>query len=204
MQHYTCGDTSLWDEWTHERFQDACAELARAFGESAERGEALEKQLGIYYNGGVGVAFGGNAAVCRVPETVFLDAQHCIWASGGVAQFELNQLLREAETRGVQLGAAQEFAQLVVPAGGKRWTRDLAERVVRADNAHMKAFAAEMLLLTSIMVAFADAALEEVMPAHVASLRFLYTVQVLVFLGMACSLIWSCSRSSSPLIMICF
>ena len=47
----------------------------------------------------------------------------------------------------------------------------------------MKAFAVEMLLLTSIMVAFADAALEEVMPAHVVSLRFLHTVQVLVFLG---------------------
>ena len=121
--------------------------------------------------------------MCRIPETVFLDAQHCIWASGDVAQFELNQLLREAETRGVQLGAAQEFAQLVIPAGGQRWTRDLAERFVRARNAHMKGFAAEMLLLTSIMVAFADAALEEVMPAHVASLRFLYTVQVLVFLG---------------------
>ena len=40
-----------------------------------------------------------------------------------------------------------------------------------------------MLLITPIMVAFADAAIEEVMPAHVASLRFLFTVQVLVFLG---------------------
>ncbi len=183
MQHYSCGDTSLWDEWTHERFQDACAELARAFGESAERGQQLETQLGIYYNGGVGVAFGCNAALCRVPETMFLDAQHCIWASGGVAQFELNQLLCEAETRGVELAAVQEFLQLVVPAGGKRWTRDLAARVVRDDKAHMRAFASEMLLLTSIMVAFADAALEEVMPAHVATLRFLYTVQVMVFLG---------------------
>lgn len=76
MQHYTDGDTSLSDEWTHERFQYACAELARAFGESAERGAALEMQLGIYYNGGVGLSFGGNAAVCRAPETVLLDAQH--------------------------------------------------------------------------------------------------------------------------------
>ena len=175
MQHYMYRDTSLWDEWTHDRFQNACAELARAFAESTERGKALETQLGIFYNVGVGVAFGGNAAVCRVPETVFLDAQHCTWASGGVAQFELNQLLREAETRGVQPGAAHEFAQLVVPASGRRWpsTRPLAERVVETRNAHIKGFAVEMLLRTPIMVAFADAAIEEVMPAHVASLRFL-------------------------------
>lgn len=90
--------------------------------------------------------------------------------------------IRKAETCGVQLGAVQEFIRLVVPAGGKRWTRDLTARVVRGDTAHMGSFANELLLLTSIIVAFADSALEEAMPAQVASLRFPYTVQVLVFL----------------------
>ena len=64
MQHYTCGDTPLWDEWAHARFLDACAELARAFGESAERGAQLETQLGIYDNGGIGVACRSNVAMC--------------------------------------------------------------------------------------------------------------------------------------------
>ena len=67
MQHYICRDTSLWDEWAHERFQNACAELARAFAESTERGKALETQLGIYYNGGVGVAFRGQRSCVQSP-----------------------------------------------------------------------------------------------------------------------------------------
>ena len=41
----------------------------------------------------------------------------------------------------------------------------------------------DRLTLVSVMVAFADAVLDEIMPVHVAALRFLYTAQVIIMMG---------------------
>ena len=107
-KHFSCNDTALWDEWDHERFQAACAELTVAFAAGPEQGYLLDTHLGIYFNRGLGVPFGDNAHLCRIPECMYLDAQHSIWASGGVAQFHINQIILEAERNELQIPQMQE------------------------------------------------------------------------------------------------
>jgi hypothetical protein len=108
LQHYTCANMALWDEWTHARFQEARAELTRAFAEGPEQGALMERMLGICFNEGRGLAFGERADLYRVPETLYYDAQHCIWASGGVAQYEINQLILATQRQGLDVPAIQE------------------------------------------------------------------------------------------------
>ena len=140
-------------------------------------------QLGIYFNEGLGVPLGANAALYRVPECLYFDAQHAIWASGGVAQYEINQFLNETQQRGLQLTTTGEWLKLVRCPGNMRWKPDLARRCPGGNGTHIRGFASEMLLLVSCLVAFGDAALTDAMPAHVACLRFLYTIQVLILMG---------------------
>ena len=113
MQHYSCGGTALWDPWTSERWHDAARLVADEWGVSAERGEHMEMMLGIYHNGGRGLPYSLRAPVYRLPETVQWDAMHCIWASGGIGQYEVNQFVREVTRQGLPL--AQLEARVNTP-----------------------------------------------------------------------------------------
>ena len=107
LQHYSCGGTALWDPWTSERWHDAARLVADEWEVSAERGERMETMLGIYHNGGRGLPYSARAPLYRLPETVQWDAMHCIWASGGIGQYQVNQFVREVTHRGLPLAQVE-------------------------------------------------------------------------------------------------
>ena len=53
------------------------------------------------------------APMYRLPETVQWDAMQCIWASGGIGQYEVNQFVREVTHQGLPL--AQVEARVNTP-----------------------------------------------------------------------------------------
>ena len=68
---------------------------------------------------------------------------------------------------------------------GGRWTRALDMRIVAGPGKHIRAFADETVMFVSCLVVFADMILEPlgIMQEHVLCLRFLYTIQTMLFMG---------------------
>ena len=124
LQHYTCNDPRLWDTWTSARWHEAAALVAAEWTASPERGAQMELLLGIYHNEGLGLPYSTRAHLYRVPETVQWDAQHCIWASGGIGQYEANGFVQEAVNNGIPLDQIQDRP----PACDCSFLRDRAKK----------------------------------------------------------------------------
>ena len=90
------------------------------------------------------------------------------------------------------------FARLVAPCssiqalvravhypGVRRWTWDLARRMVGGDNKHLRGFACELLMLVPGLLVVSSMVLQptDTMGAHVMCLQMMYTIQVLILAG---------------------
>jgi hypothetical protein len=185
MVHYNCPDAEQWDPWTYERFQAACALVRAAWGAGDDRGEEIGMQLGIAFEGGFNVNFTPRAPIVRVPESICWDAQHTIWASGGVGQYEVNQFLRAVSLGGVAFQHTENFVRQVMHPWRVRWTKPLADRVLLGEATHVKAFAGETIVLVASLTALCDMVLTPaaILEPHATSMRMLFTIQCLVLLG---------------------
>ena len=107
----------------------------------------MEVMRGINYEHGLSLPFSVGASRYRVPECIYWDPMHVVWASGGIAQYEVNQLLREAASRGVAWPNLQTFIDQVsfFRRGRRGLGWNLQRRIVDNERKHMRAFAAEML-----------------------------------------------------------
>ena len=103
--------------------------------------------------------------IANLPHSIYWDWMHCLVASGGVAQHELNQLLRriadERDERGkrvMPLDMVQNFAKYVVfpKEGGFAPKLILADRLRDKPNKHIKAFAGEVLGWSVVLGLFCD------------------------------------------------
>jgi hypothetical protein len=84
---------------------------------------------------------------------------HCLVASGGVAQFQCNLVLRNLKASGISLKDVDDFAsQVIVPKTWQRLTKTFfADRYVDGEKDHIKAFASEMISVIAILGIFLDA-----------------------------------------------
>ena len=107
----------------------------------------METLLGINYEDGLSLPFSAGAARYRVPECIYWGPMHIIWASGGIAQYEVNHFLREAVSRGFAWADLQGFVDQVKVLPDKKvglsW--NLQRRCVDNARKHIRVFAAEML-----------------------------------------------------------
>ena len=184
MQHYVCSEVDRFDRYTFQRFDAVCQEIAAAWAQSPARGREAELLYSIHYNDGLSILFSPLARICRVPECVNWDAMHSIWASGGVAQYQINQFAHQMKLCGVSLADFDEFARLI-RLKGESYRMRLSSRLKRGDDAHLRAFANESLALVTCLTVFSDAVLVPagVMAEHVQCLRLLYTMQCILFMG---------------------
>ena len=188
FQHYTCQCPALFDEYTYEGFLRACETVRGAWAESAIRGREMETLLGISWLEGRALPFSDRAPLYRIPESVYWDAQHSVWASGGIAQYECNQFIQHVIGFGIIPDALQTFLRQVhLPkASGSPHIRcDVMRRLARGDGAHIRGFASELLCLVPCLVAFADMVLTpiEALTPHATCLRLLYTFQTIIMQG---------------------
>jgi len=141
--------------------------------------------MGMFHNEGMGLQFSNRRHLYRCPEKVLWDAQHSIWASGGIAQYEINQLLQQAMRDGVGMPNIQAFLRTVHLPGRPHCTLNLSQRIAPGQNTHMRAYASDMLELVEICVALGDMVLEPggMMAGHVFCLRLLHSIQCIILRG---------------------
>jgi hypothetical protein len=94
----------------------------------------------------------------RLPEAGYFDWMHILVASGGVAQFQLNQLVLVLEDHGIKACDLDEwFSLVVVPKGFTKLKKTFfQDRVVNNRKAHIRAFASELLTAIVLMGLFLD------------------------------------------------
>ena len=142
-------------------------EIVRLLREAHATGDAramkdITKQTGIKYEPR-GLLFDDNMReVAQVPRKIFWDSQHAYFASGGLAQYQCNQLVRQIIRCGWSLGELDEFAQTItLPKSAAKLPKRFFQRRIRLrDGKKFKAFAGETLSVISLLGYFCDAILK--------------------------------------------
>jgi len=160
LVHYTSPNVSAFVKQTEETLAHMARDLeSKSSGLSKARFGELEKFYGIGYNPHAILFHPRCRALAKFPDSVFWDWMHCLVASGGVAQYQCNRLLLVFRGGGLPLKDVDQFArQVSVPRTWQRLRNTFYEdRTVEGDDAHMKAFASEMLTAIAILGIFIDA-----------------------------------------------
>ena len=130
----------------------------------------LERRLGLSYGAGQGILFRPAAIVAKIPDTLFWDSMHTVYASGGVAQYECNQYAQEIIGIDISRGQLAEFKNKFTFSPGRGHLRSfvLQERIVRGNESHLRGFASEVLMLVKMFNAFGKMVLGPVglLPRH--------------------------------------
>ena len=91
-------------------------------------------------------------------ESSFIDSTHCLTASGGVAQYHVNEYVRIIQDHGLSLEQLDTFKnEITWPAGERKHalTKPFCQdRWNPRYGKHFKAFASEMLSCVTVLVAF--------------------------------------------------
>ena len=118
--------------------------------------------------------------ICKqanLPDSIYFDTMHNVCASGGFAQYEVNQFCRQVEKHGFPMemldswyscihSPRQGFAKL-----SKHWFSIRINDV--SDGSHCRAYASEILTIVSLLSCFADEWLtpQGFMPAEICCLK---------------------------------
>ena len=178
-QPYTCGDVAKFDKFTHARFKTMLEEVRSAWlgnGTQSSKKE-VERLCGVSFNRGLGLLWRRSVDITNMPEGIYYDWMHNLVASGGIAQYEVNQFLLLVLNSRVSLEDLAQFQKTVHYPKSYNSIRslDLAARLVNQPGAHIKAFAQEVLSLVPMMIFFAEMVLMPlgVLPEHTLCLRYL-------------------------------
>jgi hypothetical protein len=162
--HYTCADPTKFIPHTAATLQDAMKELrsAKATG-SAGAFKKLQQDLGFNFDENT-LLCSDMAAIADLPLSSFWDWMHCIVASGGIAQYELNQfVLRIERIREEWLSRIEEIANVVLtwPKEQKKPRKlRLKDRLRRAADQPIRMFASEMLQWIEVVGVFVEVELK--------------------------------------------
>ena len=170
--HYTCDDVARWGCWASADVLDLHRHLALQWAEvQAGRLEPIAFQRMEQYLGHNYLAhgiLGSDMAIhADLPESVFYDWMHTLVSSGGVAQYEVNQLLRrlfvgrtKANKRILWAKLQQFQGTIIFPKGEPKSKIDLEQRYVAKPNKHVRMFASETLKVVLVLGAFCECILK--------------------------------------------
>ena len=172
MVHYTCSDVERWGCWASADLLDLHRHLALQWAEvQAGRLEPtafkkLQQEVGYNYLAH-GILGSDMAIHADLPESVFYDWMHTLVSSGGVAQYEVNQLLRRLlagrskENKQLLWAKLQQFqGEIVFPKSEGKSRINLEQRYAAKPNKHVRMFAAETLKAVVVLGAFCEAILK--------------------------------------------
>ncbi len=99
--------------------------------------------------------------VCPVRQTYY-DWMHVLIASGGLAQYEINQFVKEIRGLGIALKQLDEFASAVVLPKSRTELPStfFQDRLVEDDDSCIRGFASEMLICITILSLFTETVLK--------------------------------------------
>ena len=111
-----------WDPHTPESFMDIKAALDAVKDNTSELKE-LEVECGVNYDPNGFLWDPYLSQLLQIPNCIFWDIQHCLYASGGVAQIEVNGFVLEMLAHGITLVDLDTFA---ARAKGHKLKRDFS------------------------------------------------------------------------------
>lgn len=179
LVHYSCSDRAKFARHTSTLFNDMRERLE---GESGNKKQVnkLGQIFGLTFNK-EGILWHPTLKrlVCPVGQTMF-DWMHILVASGGVAQYEVNEYVKILRQHNVSLERLDAFAQEVVsPQKHFKLPKDFfQERVNNEDNSHIRCFANEVLVAIPVLVLFNQLVLEPtgLLPEHRECLQLMATI----------------------------
>ena len=179
LLHYSCSDRARFARHTPQTFQAMRDSLALAVGNKKELNR-LGQVYGLQYTAS-GILWHPTLKdlVCPVKQTYY-DWMHVLVASGGVAQYEVNELVKKIRGAGIRLKILDEFASnvLMPKSRPKLPSTFFQDRINDEDNSCIRGFAAEMLTCIPILALFNDTILEPtgLLSEHVLCFRYLATI----------------------------
>jgi hypothetical protein len=161
------------------RMQEVLDSIAKVAADGdPEQLDLIEKATGLIYDPH-GMLFDKDlAGIVDLADAVYADLAHCLLASGGVAQYHINQfVLKITSSTEVTLQDLDRFASnITLPANTskltKTWFRD---RVVLKESSHARAFASEVSAAVTIIGMFVDMVLihADVLDAEIQCFKYL-------------------------------
>jgi len=145
-----------------ERMQEILAELK----ETAEHGRPSELSrsevaTGIVYSPD-GIMFDPEiAGLFTVPQAIYMDLTHCLMASGGIAQYSINQfVLSIIRKTDMELKDFDEFATDIKVVGTRLSKTWFVDRIVDDVAGCFRGFASECFSVADTLALFVDVVLE--------------------------------------------
>ena len=179
LVHYSCSDSSKFARHTSTLFKEMRERLE---GESGNKKQVnkLGRVFGLTFNK-EGILWHPTLkrVVCPVGQTMF-DWMHILVASGGVAQYEVNEYVKILRQHNVSFERLDSFAQEVI-APQKHFKLPkgfFQERVNTEDNSHIRCFANEVLLAIPVLLLFNQLVLGPtgLLPEHRECLQLMATI----------------------------
>ena len=167
-----CTDIARFDEYDTQTFYDMCDLLEHGYNTlNQESYDKLGRACGLSYEP-QGILWDRELRWLFDPiNSCVLDWCHCICSSGGIAQYEVNALIRHMQdTKNINLEVLDEIAMnRHVPKRMRRCKADFFQtRVVNKPGSHLKCFANETVWAVKVCTFFAEMkGLSDDMPDHV-------------------------------------
>jgi hypothetical protein len=155
LVHFTCGDPARFVPNTPLGLRELYAYLK---AQSTLRGvgdyNSLETEAGFTYSDDCLLA-SEMAKVANLPYSVYWDWMHCMVASGGTAQYEVNQVLIRISAF-CPIEKVDEFRTMVTLAKSTPLDCLFTDRMRGGTGDHIKAFASEVLSMVIVVGLFLE------------------------------------------------
>ena len=159
---------TVFDEHTPESFQELVDDLKAlaAAGRVGER-KTKEQTYGIKFEEDGLIFDPWTSRIANVPDSVYFDTQHNTLASGGFAQYEVNQFVRkilQLEEANITLADLDTWKRNIqIPKQGvtKLSGKWFQKRIVDKDGAHCRGYAGEILTAITVLCLFGNLYLRE-------------------------------------------
>ena len=185
MVHYSCTDMTRFIPHTVESLQELLEGLrAGQAGMSNAEFKFAEQSVGINYADAV-LLQSHMKGIANVPLSRYVDWFHNLVASGGVLQYQFNQLLFELNRLGISPASVDEFVYILPKSHTKLKSTFFNDRFVKHPRKHLRAFGSEMFSAASKLALFMAVVVDPIpaLPQHSALLRLARRMLELLLLG---------------------
>ena len=176
LVRYECPDRRRWHMHTPQSLMEFKEKLDATAREAPGDLDELQLMLGLKRNEH-GVLWDPYlATLVKAPKCMYYDAMHCLFSSGGIAQFQTNTFVQELLHHNLTLQDIDKYAQNV---RGHQLSKDFfSTRVALKRNTTIKAFASEVIDCVNVLtlLAVSVVAVNGVMADHVRCMQLLYVI----------------------------
>lgn len=155
LVHYACADRSKFAKHSSASYQAMRDHLESLAGNKKQL-QKFGQVYGLHYEPR-GLLWHASLRnlVCPAKHTMY-DWMHCLVASGGIGQYEINGFLTAIKGLGLSLQQVDVFASAVTTPRDKLPTKFFEDRYNPEYRSHLKCFASEVLTAVPILVLFCD------------------------------------------------